>query len=214
MRADWVYRPFERSLESGGLLQSPPGTYDTVEVSQAAGIANAQSRILYDSKDYIAHLTTRGIVSAGVARMLPGEARSEGRKPCMRAVEGVIFVTPSDWALGNSIKLGLRLGVWEQAMDTGTFLIDADYSMWSTSAVPHSTPSLWANNTRNNAMERRYAFAFNNEVVTPTFTLKFRWRGRKFLEPNECFGVYQETETGSSGIRTEYWLRTLVEDEG
>lgn len=210
MRADWVYRshaygPFNEALD---LL----GTYEEDVVSQSSGIANAQSHVLYDSRDYIA---TQGTQGANFLADLPAyigpAGRAEGRNPTILRTEGIIYVEPSTWALGNLIAWGGRIGAFEQD-GTGVFSLDAAYSMW----VNETTSTFqqvghWANNGRGNAWERRvhYGFSDNQQFVV----IRVKWNGRRILKPNECWGLFTELESTSVTTRSQYWLRTLVSDE-
>jgi len=108
------------------------------------------------------------------------------------------------------------MGVFEQDVATGNFLLDTEYSMWANAPLAAgsslSLPAQWANSGRNNAWERRLHVGWSE--TRPFHVQTIRWRGRRRLEPNECFGLYTELEATSVNTRTQYWLRTLVSDEG
>lgn len=213
-RADWVYRDDERSIEAGGVQATPAGTYTNRQVTLGTGPTQAQGRILYDSNDYFAMLTRRGVTAAGVASILRRESRAEGRKPMMLAVRGIIQVVTDAWALGDTLELGLRIGVFEQDGGTGTVLLDADYSMFTSTVIGDSTPSFWANQARNNCWERRIYAVFNDSITRPSWTIPVAWKGRKYLSGNECFALYLEMPvTSVTTVQHRCWLKTLVSDE-
>jgi len=215
--ADWVYRQGYNLIgtRGTGLGADLIGTYDPSVTTVSTGQANAQSRILYDANDYFADLTRGGVGSAGTLAsqaVATRAGRSEGRKPCMRAVEGYIYCEPSTWAIGNVMALGVRLGVFEQDIGSGVITIDSAYSMWAyTATLQDPGPAHWANSSRMNCKEWRIWNAFSQN--SPLVVMRIRWRGRKFLNANECFALYLEAPTTSINVRTQYWLRTLVEDE-
>lgn len=213
---DWVYRSNAALLGVGTNANDQLGTYQELVMGHSTGVAQAQSHILYDSHDYMAELTRGGVGTGNTINaqgVLRREARAEGRKPCIHAVEGVIYVEPTVWAIGNLIALGARLGVFEQ--DTsGVFLLDASYSMWTDQVlVLAEHVSKFANNRRNNAWERRWFMGWSD--TRPFMVVKIRWRGRRYLESNECFGLFTELQSTSVNTRMQYWMRTLVSgDDG
>lgn len=203
-RADWVYR-HHAYTPIGGAADSL-GTYAPRIITQVSGIATAQSHVLYDSQNWLATSGQGGINTNAV---LSRSGRAEGRNPTILATEGIIYVEPSTWAIGNLIAYGWRLGVWEQDL-TGVFSLDPQYSMWVESA-PGPVCGQWANNGRNNAAERRIHYGFSDNQAF--MVLRVKWRGRRILKPNECWGIYTELESTSVNVRQQFWLRSLVEDE-
>lgn len=209
-KADWVYRG--HLLNSSGGNSDALGTYEHQIVPHSTGIVAAQSHVLYDSRGYIAETGRAGFVSGGAQAILPRAARAEGSRPTILAVEGLIYVEPSTWALGNLIAMGFRIGVFEQDVITGSFAIDAEYSMWTNLNPIGPRPNQWANNQRGRAWEHRLHWGFKSDG--PVFTqVHVRWKGRRSLFHNECFGLYTELEGTSVGTRCQYWLRSLVVDE-
>lgn len=212
-KADWVYRHHVIDSNNNPAVFDQLGTYEPGIVSHATGVDQAQSHILYDSQNYIAHVAAGGVIAPTGLPHLQGQARAEGRKPLILAVEGIVYWEPSMWALGNLMAIGMRMGVFEQDQRLGVFSLDVGYSMWlNATGAQQQRVGAWANNGRNNAWERRihYGFSDNQAFVV----VRVNWRGRRRLEPNECFGLYTELEGTSVGTRTQYWLRTLVADEG
>lgn len=219
LRADWVYRFDSMSYDAEGdrVPESGLGTYSGSIIGHSVGIAEAQSHILYDSQNYIAHWAAGGDVNslALAPIFISGAARAEGRRPTILAVEGVVFVIGSDWSLGSELSMGMRIGVFEQSVDTGNFVIDPSYSMWGNPVgAAENNVSIWANNGRNNAWERRPFLRYMPGNEKNYIQVFVRWRGRRRLEPSECFGLYTELEPGSNACQCQYWLRTLVADEG
>lgn len=217
-RADWVYRPYGQTLGTGGAGATDLlGTYGSFINVQTTGLANAQSHILYDSADYFGLLNRGGVGSGATVatvNVMGREARAEGRKACIRAVEGIVYIEPNTWSLGVLIAQGMRIGVFEQDR-SGVFSLDAAYSMWvENPVIPLDRTAHWANNPRNNAWERRIHYPFGDASTIPLYVAKVRWRGRKYLHANECFGLYTELESTSVTVRQQFWLRSFVEDEG
>lgn len=205
VRKDWVYRPnFVSETVDPFLGNDLLGSYDDNILGESSGQAGGNSRILYDSANRIQHVMRTG---AGLTMVMPGAARVQGRGPTMHWVQGIIYVEPTNWAIGNLIAWGWRIGVFEQAPDSGAIEIDADYSMWQqvASAVPVAT---WANQQRTNLWERRIHYGFSDNQVFTTVRVSTRIRVR--LQDHECLAIYTEGEATSVNIRPQYWLRTLV----
>jgi len=214
-RADWVYRQHAIRQDTGAQVDSL-GTYDDGIVVQATGIANAQSHILYDSHDQLATTTASGVeVPAGTPqRLISRAARAEGRKATVLATQGVILLSISNWVLGNVLAYGWRLGAFEQDR-TGVFSLDAQYSMWVTAgATPFEPVAQWANFRRLNAKEGRFFRSFNADQLNPLFVVPIFWRGRRTLDPRDCWGIFTELEGTSVNVSQQFWLRSLVVDEG
>lgn len=201
---DWVYRPSvrEQTVFNGGDIL---GTYDENLYSQSSGVNFGDAHILYDSHNRIATVMRAGGSANFVG--IPNAARAGGRGPLMHAVAGSIYVEPSTWAVGNLIAWGWRVGVFEQAPDTGQILLDPDYSMWAVGPglVP---PATWANMQRMNSWERRRHFGFSDNQQF--FTLPVFTRVNRRLQDHECLAIYHEGESTSVNVRMQFWLRTLV----
>lgn len=214
-KADWVYRQHGIRTDTGVQVDSL-GTYDEVQVILPSGVQNAQSHILYDSHVQIGMQTAAGTQTpAGTPiRYVNRAARAEGSRATILRTQGIIVVQPDGWVLGNVIALGWRIGAWEQDT-TGVFTLDAAYSMWVRQvATPFDPPAMWANFHRLNAREGRVFREFNSTQVSPLFPVYINWRGRRRLDPKDCWGIYTEGAPTSIQIRQQFWLRTLVVDEG
>lgn len=212
LRADWVYRSNAQSAEDQDEIADVLGTYEPLIFTHSTGVGNSLAHILYDSQQWGALQGGGGVALGGWTRAINRAARAEGRKATILAVEGIIYWEPSVWALGNLMAIGVRLGCFEQDPGTGNILLDAAYSMWTNEVGGSSSrPSGWANPGRGNTWERRYHVGFSETV--PFFVSRIAWRGRRVLQPNECFAVYTELENTSVNTRTQMWLRTLVSDE-
>jgi len=216
-KADWVYRPPVYSYDAEGVPtpEDGLGTYQSTIIAHAVGTANAQGHILYDSRNFMTHWAAAGTPnSAALApQFIASTARADSsRRATMLAVQGVVFISGSDWALGSELSIGMRIGVFEQAPENGLLSIDPAYSMWNTPLGVAVGPWTWANGARGNAWERRPFLRYvpgqeRNYIVMPVF-----WRGRRVLQENECFALYTELETSSNSASAQYWLRTLVVD--
>lgn len=207
-RADWVYRGWE--TDEGGTPILDQMSYGV----EARSIAASGSAIamLYDSHDYMLQAVGGG-AGAGVAGHLPYSARAEGRKATCLRVQGMLSYEASTWAAGSRLELGWRLGVFEQAADTGLVLLDVAYSMYTSSTLKDQ-PAVWANDQATHIAERRIRFEFSagNEASLRTQKLDISFKRR--LRSHECLALYLELPATSVGIRYQTWLRTLVQDEG
>lgn len=213
-RADWVYRPnIQRGDFSGGESDAL-GTYEGSILNHTAGIAAAQSHVLYDSHNYFGEGPRGGLPTGagGTQPQLTRAARAEGRRATILAVEGFVYVEPQTWVLGNLIAMGFRLGAFEQDL-TGVFSLDPAYSMWlDNPGSPFEQVAHWANYRRSNQWERRVHYGFSPDGPN-LVQIPIRWKGRVSLGAKECFGLYTELESTSVATRCQYWLRTLVQDE-
>jgi len=221
-RFDWVYRSRVLGLLSGDSVEEGVAevqglaSYYGALVSLTSGPANARALIMYDS-------TNRLVQGYGTTNFALGPhqgytnraARAEGRKALIRACEGTIIMRPSTWAAGNYAYYGWRLGVFKQDPDTGLLIVPSEYTMFDETWAPFGSTATWAN-TRGWVMERRIMRPFNPDNSSGYHHLTFRWSSRKgrALEPDECFAMYLESDTGSVTLTTEPWCRTLVSDEG
>lgn len=213
-RADWVYR--DNVYQAAGPFDLL-GTYTPRGTTIAAGRIGAAGKILYDSKSYI-NTTTQGTV--GLPLPVSGASRAEGSKAKILAVEGMIFFTPSTWALGSTLLAGFRIGIFEQSPISGNIQVDAQYAMWSEDLDVSSNPAIWAN--RPFSWERRVfkRFTVGNEQVA--WGLPVSFRTKRTLAPSQCFALYVEGADASQGLTgassvtfvIQPWLRTLVVDEG
>lgn len=208
-KADWVYR---NNLLNAGAYADGLGTYEPQVIAHSTGVINAQSHVLYDSHNYLsASRSATPLLGFGFTR---SHARAAGRKPTILAVEGIVYWEPSVWAAGNLMAIGMRIGAYEQDV-SGVFSLDPNYSMWVQqlgAGTDSTNPAYWANAGRQNAWERRVHYGFSDNSVFKV--VRVSWRGRRVLNDNECWGLYTELEGTSVNTRTQYWLRSLVSDEG
>lgn len=206
-RFDWVYRSDIRAAAAQP-GSDRLGTYDGQIKSFSSGQANASSVVLYDSSMKM----SGGTMAPGPGVGFYNRAgRAEGRKAQVKAVEGIVYLEPTMWALGNLIACGLRIAILEQDLVGGQGLVDAEYSMWTNGL--QTQPSTWANQGRQNMWERRIHYGFAADA--PAFVVaRVRWTGLRRLEPHEALYMYIELESTSVNVRSQWWLRSLVADEG
>lgn len=216
VRADWVYRSNSLAQAPGNPYADSLGTYSPATITQATGINNALSHVLYDSQNYFGDQAVGGVLAAvgSPYRTLPRAARAAGKRATILRTVGIVNIITSDWSLGNVAALGMRIGAFEQAM-TGVFSIDPDYSMWVDGpTVPVTMVTEWADFRRTNRWERRILRPFNNSVLSPIWQIPVNWKGRATLDPKDCWGMYTEAESTGVTLRLQFWLRSLVVDEG
>lgn len=216
-RLDWVYRGHAYQISEPQVQADVLGTYipHNSLISLSAGPTLAQSHILVDSADWFVDIGRMGntIPASALGPVaIGGEARPERRGALIRAVEGIIMIAPSAWALGNEVHVGVRLGVFEQDV-TGVFALDSGYSMMldQTTANQNTNVGHWANMKRSNLREWRLSDCYVSGGGKCMWTMHIRWRGRIRLQPHECLGLYTEAASGSVETRNRYFLRTLLE---
>lgn len=213
MPADWVYR--DHVYDDTGALIAAAGTYSNQPFTLTAGVANAQGKVLYDSHNYI----KQGVqLTAGAMIPFGSQGRAEAGRATILGYEGILAITPTTWAAGTNIRLGVRVGVFEQDAGTGFFLVDPAYTMFTSSPNLSLNASAWAN-SRTWVEERRVYRAFSTSNDQALQVLRFRRRCRRRLNPHECFGMFLEINnqagtTGGVNMEGTLWMRTLVSDEG
>lgn len=206
----------------GDIEDYEQASYSNQVVTLTAGPDEMQARILYDSHNRIAVAMGAGDQASGLVTHTwhTRAARAEGSKAVVYAVEGFMAFEPSTWSLGSMMRVGMRLGVWEQEAQSGYVLLPTAYSMFAAINVdlsPWGQPAMWAND-RNWVWERRPMKYFGDASSTPLMIVPVRWRSRlgRALKPDECFAMVLEipSQTGVSNLRTRCWLRSFVADEG
>lgn len=206
-RRDWVYRP--NLKDTAGGLFDVLGSYENLAKNLAAGFANPQVAVLYDSSSYMSAVAAQ--TTTFVA--LPRASRAEGRKPLIHRVQGVVLVTPSTWAAGSRFDVGFRFGRFVQAPDTGGIVFDPEYAMWGSPADAKDSPANYANDT-NWQFERRELVTFGTSNDAASWKWSFNFRVNRSLESNQAYALYMESAGGSININIQCWFRTLVSDEG
>lgn len=204
-RADWVYRP--NVHDAAGALVDDFGTYEPTVKVLLPGDPAAIAAVLYDSHNYINPSTQAG----NVPRPVPSSGRAEASRALIKAVQGTVIFRPSTWALGSVWRLGMRFGIFEQDPNSGAFLIDPLYAMWSLPTLNNVKPAVWAND-RKWQHERRSALTFSDN--SQIWVWNFRFRVNRRLNPNECYGIYTATQSDSVNLIMQMFFRTLVSDEG
>lgn len=209
-RADWVFRT--DLVDPEGALNDGLGTYVFREKSLGVGTDAARAVILYDSHNRMFATAAGGVSNLPFA--MPRASRAEGGKAFIHRVQGTIFVRPSAWTLGDRFRLGLRFGVYEQDPDTGTILIDPSYTMWHDPGNMQLSTAVWAND-RNWQHERRFGTTFSDNAQM--WTLPVAFSVRRSLQPHQCYAIWMESFNAgapSTTLLLQFWLRSLVSDEG
>lgn len=173
-RLDWVYNE---------------QAYNNLETTVTPGIANAIAFPLTVSQ------SARRLVTWGVDTALPGipdyqswAAIPEGGGQKVFAAECKLIVRPSVWAIGNDIRLGMRIIILTMDPTDGSPFVDPGYTMWATGAT--TTVAQWANYGFLRESHFTQSFDSNNR----SWNLRLNWRskqGRK-MRPNEALYLYLE----------------------
>lgn len=204
-RADWVYRPNVHDA-AGGLVDDQ-GSYEPTVKVLTPGDPAAIAPVLYDSHNYINPSTQAG----NLPRPVPSSGRAEGGRAFIRRVQGLIIIRPSTWALGSIWRLAMRFGMFEQDPNSGNFLIDPLYAIWSLPTLNNLKPAVWAND-RQWQHEWRNAMTFSDN--SQMWVRRFNFRVNRRLNPNMCYGIYVASQSDSVTLTLQFFFRTLVSDEG
>lgn len=208
---DWVYRGKEWS-DDGVVWTTNNATYSDDEVTVTAGAATAFVPILYDAQNYLQSRTGYS-VAGGQFRQTNRAARAEGRKPLIKATEGVMLVRPSTWAIGNRLHFVWRIMIGEQDPESGSIVLNADYTACNPAVtVPFTDVSGWRN--QNVCLAEGFvwkSFGDNGQ----TWLIPWRWRGKRTLGAEQGLFLYIEAQVGGSNINPILTCRgrTLVSDE-
>jgi len=208
-RRDWVYRNDGAALTTGGvviLTADQLGTYTPNPL--VIGSEDSAGLILYDSRNYLRAMTHGGAGTLGAINM---GARASGKRAQMHYVSGMVFVTTSTWAIGNTMSIGLRIGIFGQSISGGNIEAPAGYSMWLNGG--ESTIADFANQQRANQWEKRVQHAFSADTGS-IFGIPVSARVRGSLNDDECLGLFVEAGSGTVNLSIVPFLRTLVTDEG
>jgi len=166
--------------------------------------------ILYDSKNYLRTMTHGGV--GGGFGAISGASRAAGKRAAIHMTTGILLVELSSWALSREMRLGLRIGVFEQDPGSGLISVEPGYSMFVNTG--DTAVNSWANAQRRNRWERRVYRGFSSSNEGGLITIPVMARGAVRLDDNECWALYLEVEDGSQNMNITPWLRTLVSDEG
>jgi len=137
----------------------------------------------------------------------------------VRRVVGEFFVRPlQSWSAGSARYMGFRIGKFVENPETADIVVPPDYAMME-DVEPTQGPYVWADK-RFLWEHRMYGF-FNGSWeaagATPWWKIRVDWRGREFLENDECLAFYFENalqlQEGLPGgpVYLGSWLRTLCE---
>lgn len=219
-KADWCYRPWiggsgePIGAWTGSLTQSVPRN------DPILGTINSGHAILYDSVSFI---QVGAQNSFALSEMYPSAMRAEGRRPKCLQVEGQVQFRIGAWTTGNTTMFGMRLGWYEQDVQTGLPSIEPEYSMFEPQIVAGALIqdlATYANDRLKNIREwvfvRAYGDAGNPPIVTATVNVKFP-RGRTAPSANHCLMLYYECSGMvtpiNGGVNIWNQVRALMVDE-
>jgi len=211
-KADWVYRP-------DVLLEGAPinlgGWMGQVEMpytgSISAGSTNAQALILLDSQAVLRQMSVFdefGAASADIGH-IPNASRPEKlSRPTVHRVDGTLWIRGTIWTLGARVACGVRLGWYEQDLDSGQLSLDVDYCMWdvATSMVQRG-PAICANDSATHIMDWYYV---RESGDNPNMGhLNIHWKGKR-RAPSEkhCLALY--IEGADFGSHQPFLMRRMV----
>jgi len=209
-KADWVYRGLEYD-EVGLATGTQVASYCPRQVaySLAPGPLGEVSWVLYDSANYRHNIVNANAVSGGIT--LPNAARPEGRRPVMLAVEGHAFVTPTTWALGSRLFLGMRLVICEQDYTSGGLALPTDYNIMEPVALTGNADIATYANGWGNLRTRFFLQSFDSNDVE--WLVHMKWQGRVSLPPHLCLAMFCQSDANSVNCRMTPKFRTLVEED-
>lgn len=203
---DWVYRT--DYYDNTGALIDALGSYKLEEDPLTGGEVNAVAQVLYDSHNRLKQWID---IPSNIPRVMSNAARAEGQRAWIHRVQGIVFIRPSTWTIGSSFRMGMRFGIFEQDPVAGGLTLDPLYTLWGTGTDVNSNPAHWAND-RMWQHERRFAMTFSDNAQV--WAQRFNFRVNRRLNPNQCYGVYISSVSGSATLNIQPWLRTFVSDEG
>jgi len=218
-KADWVYRPFIETGEPfgaymGAITQSVPRN------DPVLGVINSGHAILYDSVSFIQVATQQ---SFALTQNMPAAARAEGRRPTVLQVEGQVHFRIGAWTTGNTTMFGVRLGWYEQDVQTGFPSIEPEYSMFEPQIVTGGLiqdVATYANDRLKNIREWTFVRNYGDTGSIPlshlTINVKFP-RGRRAPSANHCLMLYYECSgmvtPVNGGVTIWTQCRSLIADD-
>jgi len=192
-KADWVYR---NHIYIDEAMFSPGGygiAEDTDNVSNVS--AGARAYILLDSQHVLRQSSLFDEIGIGVAAagLLPASARPEyNRQPTVQCVDGWFTTRTSAWTSGDRWQIGVRLGWFEQDLDTGNLSLDVDYGMMDLAlSEVFRGPAICANDYATHI--RDWLFTHQADGGNNVRQLRIFWTGRR-RAPSEkhCLALYVE----------------------
>lgn len=185
-------------------------TYSGSTFTLTAG-AGVSAFSLYDSDRYIQRTVTEGVNTA----MLPAAARPSGERARCYAVQGDLIIEPSSWAVSNSCRLAMRIGILEQDPLDGAYIAVPGYSIWGVGTFQDQPAqvALGSFNLWQGLFIRGFA---NDQPALWHVKIFARLNGGKgvTLAPNYGLAWQMEEQNGTINPRVQMRLRTLVSDDG
>ncbi len=184
-----------------------PLTYVSANVSLASGIAgvavqpltfsqNAQRQVAFGSTS----------VAPALGEWMHGAAFPERGNQQVFAVSGVIQVEPSSWALGNFIRFGWRLAVFDMDPVTAGAGLNTGYSMFAASA---GTLAYQHANTGFLAEGRIYQGFGDGDLGRQCVV---RWSSSRGIRigADRALYLFMEADSSSVSLRVRPFVRTLM----
>jgi len=192
-------------------------TYSEQQTNMAPGNTNATAGILVHSSQ-VRRYSIGADTPTSPARPLMSAAFPQwDRKQVVVAVRGTIEWYPIEtWSTTATRNWGFRLTKMVEDPGSQLPMVPIDYNMYGLNPPPvagdETEPYLYADDPF--LWERREARSYNSQNTSPVWVTPVNWRGRCYLEEDECLCMYFESDLtlGSSGeVALRTWLRALVE---
>lgn len=207
-KMDWVYRSNLRGLSTAPWTGTDSlGTYEFQVRSLTTGIAGATALWLVDAKN---REMSGALTNSNQAQLQPSASRPEPSRTRVHMVEGIIYIEPSTWAVGNLMAMGVRICALEQDINTGLASVDPDMTMWLNAAagMQQSAAAIYANDKQLCMYEQRAfkSFGDNGSIMVMRIRARLNWT----LQAQHGLALWLEGESTSVNVRYQTWLRTLV----
>lgn len=195
-RVDWVYR---NHIFANEMIMSHGGWGGAYEINgPGANSSNAATIILLDSINILkaySQFDTFGIAT-GDEGLLTAAARPDMKRlPIAHCVQGYLLQRVSAWSTGSRLAWGIRLGWYEQDLESGQLALEADYCMFdNNTSLFEQGPAVYANDTATHIKD--WVIWNESETGSPsrsTFPIHLFWKGRR-QAPSEkhCLALYME----------------------
>ena len=183
-----------------------PQTYVTGNISVPSGVAAAVAQPLTYSQNSQRQMHHQPSAAYTTSDFMVGSAFPERGHQTVYAVEGIIQVEPSAWALGNFIRFGWRLAIMDMDPVDTSALIVPEYSMYTSGTNVTIAQSA---NTGFLAEGRLFRIAGDGERG---HQMMVRWSSSKGIRlgNDRALYLYMEGATDSVSLRVRPYVRTLM----